>query len=577
MGKSSNFMEPASLDTRRPKGKAVSPREAGIGSYKRIANSLKSSKMPEAAKESGGNDGLKFPTQIQYGVSECMHNIKACDTSANSVHRCTSNIEREEGFGFSASELGGLRGKPSVAADIHASKAPQHGSWCHDENFKKESCKSSTVRNHGQKLSIDVVSNSDNHRISSGQPRISPSSAKVGFLSSYANSSKENPSFEFFVVSEEGVNLYVDLNSIPSEWITSLKDEVCIDQRLQHHSLVSFSNPARCSSDTCQHMKASPSEYSGLNLQINEVETNTGCTNSSLCSVVSENCQSEVFPLDATVASSGSFIITASNTPTEIPGHLERTVSSPCVDYSNFGNSNMVDDMFFSLEKTIIHQDSIDASFKTIQSNQTVHDVSTKSNADEIPCAGVTTENIETTECHSLSFQKTDGNVELTTETNFAASVCAKNNFTELDEILENSKITDIGIVENQINVKHLNLERDSRCNNTDMSCHNGQSSDFDQPGNSLPENASRYENSRKSNLRKRKSKSSQFQNPTDNEVSKRTHCSEDNEENEKRNVVSFGAVKNETIPQNVKSSAKENMNDLAVLRRRSSRLLSKV
>lgn len=555
-------MEPASLDTRRPKGKVVSPCKAG----------LDASKMPEATKEGGGDDGLQFPTQILLGVSECMQNVKACDTGASSVHICASNSEREEGFGFSVSGLGGMYVKSSVAVDVHASKARQHGSCCHDEIFKKEALKFSTVRNHGHKLSIDVVSNSDTHLTSSGQPRTSHCSTKVGFLSSYANSSKENPSFEFFVVSEEGVNLYVDLNSIPSEWITSLKDEVCIDQRLQHQSLGSLSNFPRCLPDAGKHTKASPSENSELNLQINGVERNTGCTNSSLCSVVSENCQSEVYPLDATVASSGSFIITASGNQVETPGHLERTkgLSSPCVESSNFGNSKIVDDIFSSQEQTLIHQDSIDASFRTVQSNASVRDVSTKSSADEIPCAGVATENVETTECNSLNFQKTDDNVELITENSSALTVYEKNNLMEVDEILDNSKMTDIGVAETQITVENTKLESDSRCRNVEISCRHG---------NSLPEGpASRYENSRKSNLLKRKSKSVQFQNALNSKICKRSRCPDFNEENQKKRDDSVGDNDNETVPPNTKPSVNnENACDLALLRRRSSRLLSKV
>lgn len=37
-----------------------------------------------------------------------------------------------------------------------------------------------------------------------------------------------SPSFEFYVMSEEGINLYVDLNSSPSEWTNRFKNEVYI-------------------------------------------------------------------------------------------------------------------------------------------------------------------------------------------------------------------------------------------------------------------------------------------------------------------------------------------------------------
>ncbi|XP_020527637.1 uncharacterized protein LOC110007899 isoform X1 [Amborella trichopoda] len=42
-------------------------------------------------------------------------------------------------------------------------------------------------------------------------------------------------SFQFFVRSEEGINLYVDLNSSPADWIKKLKDEVHIYQQMHYH------------------------------------------------------------------------------------------------------------------------------------------------------------------------------------------------------------------------------------------------------------------------------------------------------------------------------------------------------
>ncbi|XP_012478455.2 uncharacterized protein LOC105794035 isoform X2 [Gossypium raimondii] len=54
------------------------------------------------------------------------------------------------------------------------------------------------------------------------------------FPSSINTSTVSPPSFQFHVSSEEGINLYVDLNSNPSEWIEKLKSEVSICQDMSH-------------------------------------------------------------------------------------------------------------------------------------------------------------------------------------------------------------------------------------------------------------------------------------------------------------------------------------------------------
>ncbi|KAK9159537.1 hypothetical protein Syun_005878 [Stephania yunnanensis] len=48
-------------------------------------------------------------------------------------------------------------------------------------------------------------------------------------------SSIDVPSFQFYARSEEGINLFVDLNSSPSDWIKKLKNEVCICPEVQNN------------------------------------------------------------------------------------------------------------------------------------------------------------------------------------------------------------------------------------------------------------------------------------------------------------------------------------------------------
>ncbi|KAJ4955731.1 hypothetical protein NE237_012514 [Protea cynaroides] len=63
-------------------------------------------------------------------------------------------------------------------------------------------------------------------------PTFSVFSTENGLLST-ETSIKAPPSFEFYVSSEEGINLYVDLNSSPSEWVESFTNEVCLFRKLK--------------------------------------------------------------------------------------------------------------------------------------------------------------------------------------------------------------------------------------------------------------------------------------------------------------------------------------------------------
>ncbi|KAJ3687781.1 hypothetical protein LUZ61_016945 [Rhynchospora tenuis] len=82
--------------------------------------------------------------------------------------------------------------------------------------------------------------------------------------STIAETSARPASFQFFVTSEEGINLFVDLNSGPSDWVQSFNDEICTNPLTQSGSISSF----------------------------------VKCANSSLGSL-SENLQSESVPLES--------------------------------------------------------------------------------------------------------------------------------------------------------------------------------------------------------------------------------------------------------------------------------------
>ncbi|XP_074569321.1 uncharacterized protein LOC141825957 isoform X2 [Curcuma longa] len=147
--------------------------------------------------------------------------------------------------------------------------------------------------------------------------------------------STRSPPFQFFVMSEGGIDLFVDLNSSPLELINSLKENVCVHQNTKYHESMAPPEYISNSPEVDEHMEITPSVDTGMNLNGVEVEKNTGCTNSSLSSVVSENCNSEVYPPDTTVVTSGSSVLVSGTVPAGLLGFLEenQVVSSSCAAY----------------------------------------------------------------------------------------------------------------------------------------------------------------------------------------------------------------------------------------------------
>ncbi|CAN4097357.1 unnamed protein product [Withania somnifera] len=99
------------------------------------------------------------------------------------------------------------------------------------------------------------------------------------------------PSFEFSVSSEDGINLYVDLNSCPSDSFKRLEKKVCVCHSLQNHKFQSF----------CQEI-----QYLGNNRKLTSSflwKTDSDCrfnsghaqtiSSASLCDTVDVACHTE--------------------------------------------------------------------------------------------------------------------------------------------------------------------------------------------------------------------------------------------------------------------------------------------
>lgn len=77
---------------------------------------------------------------------------------------------------------------------------------------------------------------------------IGPCSVEAAVASTIESSEKvpSSSSFEFYVRSEEGINLYVDLNSSPSDWTKRFKNEVHICENIQSNKCQNLHQDVGC-------------------------------------------------------------------------------------------------------------------------------------------------------------------------------------------------------------------------------------------------------------------------------------------------------------------------------------------
>ncbi|XP_028780053.1 uncharacterized protein LOC114736406 isoform X2 [Neltuma alba] len=76
-------------------------------------------------------------------------------------------------------------------------------------------------------------------------------------------------SFEFYVWSDEGINLHVNLNSSPSDWTNRFRKEVCITENLHQNESWSFWQEIGCLGESSTERKSSFIQ----NMKPNQIET----------------------------------------------------------------------------------------------------------------------------------------------------------------------------------------------------------------------------------------------------------------------------------------------------------------
>ncbi|KAK8936210.1 hypothetical protein KSP39_PZI014039 [Platanthera zijinensis] len=593
---SSGRMEAAAYNSCLPntEPEVVTPlsEEAVRGIYEKSIISLESDthKVPPIIEEDVSGDMQHCQTRDQLGNNHFMDHQTldtACDACVIDVRACKFNYEstnvldwslQTDIHNWSVCQHGHMCVKSSVAVDV---QPPTVGSqldhWCYHGSFKNESQKSQNPRSYGQGLLVNRIRENEAHLLTSGGPRLLESPIEVGYASSYERYSKSAPSFDFFMMSDDGINLYVDLNSSTSEWIKKLKDEVCINQKVEHQSLGSLTDLTKGFLDVNVQMKSLQSKSTASNLQ-KDVDKGSGFTNSSFGSVFSGTCQ-EVYPSDATLASSGSSIITSSSNPVDIYNH----VLSSCIANNNFHNLTTIDNTSTHQEENILHQDSRDNPFRVDRSNNGHEgaEVSIACNATSTICEKNNTQKSNV----SLNNVK-DSDVSLN---NVKDSDVSLNNVKDSDVSLNNVKDSDVSTTETYMSLSSISsLEKELRCEKSSSSCKLGEQSNLNSAvhpcqhwsnrlEDSVPKdsNSSAGENLRKNGavLEKERSECSKFQNFGDKN-SKRS-CNTEFDEVILNNVRHHSDRKKRNLGCTM-SSTKESVSDAIIPPRRSSRLLSK-
>ncbi|XWS09325.1 hypothetical protein CRYUN_Cryun40dG0075600 [Craigia yunnanensis] len=139
-------------------------------------------------------------------------------------------------------------------------------------------------------------------------------------LPSSINTPTVSPSsFQFHVSSEEGINLYVDLNSNPSEWVEKLRSEVSICQNMSHSKSQTFHNEIGCFGESSIQMKNS------LRLDVDAGRIKDGHMHSELppSLIIKENSPLQLNHPDGDDGSLGSTVMTPYASAVEVSEHLE--------------------------------------------------------------------------------------------------------------------------------------------------------------------------------------------------------------------------------------------------------------
>ncbi|XP_058102436.1 uncharacterized protein LOC131246375 isoform X3 [Magnolia sinica] len=292
---------------------------------------LKSLEEPNRGK--GGDDKMHPQTVncteiSSHGAAHPLDELS--DTSANVICTHPSDNRTTESFRCSSSNPRNKEAEPMSHLEA-ITVCSKFGSGHEESGVIRRKIES---LNHGELRNFDGhLSNPTNNRVSS-IPQIQCRNIEVGArpvesgVVSSSEASMEAPpaSFQFFVRSEEGINLHVDLSSSPSDWVKRLRDEVCMYRKVHRSKPRVLHRELGCLGDGGECMKTKVAGCPETSLQTKGIERNIDsfCMKSSLSSTDVETSDCGAHCQDAANEPSSSNPINVSGHP----GEDKRVVSS---------------------------------------------------------------------------------------------------------------------------------------------------------------------------------------------------------------------------------------------------------
>lgn len=273
--------------------------------------------------------------------------------------------------------------------------------------------------------------------------------AESGLVSSSETSTEPRPSsFQFFVRSEEGINLYVDLNSGPSDWIKVLKDEVCMHQRVHHNKSRVLHEELKGLGEIGEREKSSFIGYleTGFQNKGDQINDDSRHIKSSLSSFKRESCHSGLSHQDVANKMFRSSAITSNSIPEEVRNQDGQMVSPVCKPDSSL--QNQMDSINYSCPKdsqtapldslvAASKLDGVSVSVSNNSLNECAHDMDANLNLDEATCRDL------------LEFQA----LKTASVHHLVDEVSEKNILTLSHEICEDSCLPDVILHENHTGI----------------------------------------------------------------------------------------------------------------------------
>ncbi|XXG89277.1 hypothetical protein AAC387_Pa12g1318 [Persea americana] len=563
---------------------------------RRVEASDADSYGPSSSKEEEAHDKRHFQPVKQKEINcvEADTSDKVANTAANTAHRGSANIETTEGFSCSIS---------TTQNDIQPA-APSHLQLqeiiLHSKVLSQLNDHTMEYRKNDHPGSLNLR-NSDLHlqnpsnkgcipQIQCMKKTIGACTAESGLVSSSETSTEPRPSsFQFFVRSEEGINLYVDLNSGPSDWIKVLKDEVCMYQKVHHNKSRVLHEELKGLGEIGERAKSSFMGYLETGFQNKEDERNDDSRHikSSPSSLERENCHSMQSQKDV-----ADNLFRSAITTKRIPG-VERplegdgqVVSNVCKPDSSLQNQMDSSNLSCPKHSKTVPQDSLVAASKVDDGsvsvsnnslNECSHGMDANFNLDEPKCRDLLeVQTLKTASVHHL-----------------VDEASRKHSLTMSDEFHEDSCLPDVihhenstGIGEGSQGSGHTVMQlssvqvhhHDKRGGLLDHQLHQETCDGHDTPdiGNQTHTFPAEQGQSTAANLAER-SENSQFDNSLDT-TNKRSHSLEFPEEIQNKRQRSSAENQNNahTKPMEKNLISGKNLAKEQLLPRRSKRLESK-